>query len=82
MKVATMPTLVQCLVSPTRRTVQRKALVVDLHPNDYSRVVAAASQLDIPPDDFYALAIHVGATTLLRDKGLELGPDNLIKKLG
>lgn len=82
MKVAMMPMLVRGLVSGTRRSLQRKSLLVDLHPNDYIRVVAAATQLNMAPQDFYSLAIHVGATTLLRDKGLELGPDNLVRKLG
>lgn len=45
---------------------QRQELSVLLHPTDYSRVNAAAELTSMAPNDFYALAMHIGTREILR----------------
>jgi hypothetical protein len=67
-------------VATTLRAVNRHELRVELHPTDYNRIRAAADQLQIPADEFYALAIHTGTETLLRQRGMHLGDENRLVK--
>ncbi|QGZ64415.1 hypothetical protein [Paraburkholderia acidisoli] len=38
-----------------------------LHPHDHRRAMAAAKALNLAEDEFYALAVHLGAAQILRD---------------
>jgi hypothetical protein len=59
-------------VATALRGVERRELRVELHPTDYTRVTAAANQLKIPADEFYALALHLGTETILQQRGVQL----------
>jgi hypothetical protein len=37
-----------------------------LHPSDHRRAMAAAKALNLAESDFFALALHLGATQILR----------------
>jgi hypothetical protein len=65
----------------SKRKVERVEVKLALHPTDFMRISEAAKHADMSPHDFYALALHIGSTTILHQKGLDLDFQNEVVRL-
>jgi hypothetical protein len=58
----------------------RQRLEMTLHPTDLAHATAMRNFLEMDHDEFYALLLHLGAQSLLANRGLKVEADGRITR--